>query len=169
MHPKNRVAIMPDRSDKELSKVEKDVLDILKDVELPDERRERPGNVIDFKRRKKRPKRPQIPTSRPQRSDFKRHLGRLTPAKMLAGTVIFALGAVFLQSVSGSLSMILVVAAIASFLGLFIVRSGGSGLGSTPSQPRVKRWRGRDIELEPTDRHASGESSWKRFLPGKRR
>lgn len=160
---------MSDRSEKEFSKAERDVLDVLKDTDLP-EPEDRPENVIDFKRRKRRARRPEIPVSRQATGGLKQFVtGRLTPAKLLAATVVFALGAVFLRSISGPVSMLLVVAAIAAFLGLFIVRSGPPGVGSSPSQPQVKRWRGRDIHLEPRRNQKESHSSWKRFLPGNRR
>lgn len=154
---------MTEKPDREYSKIEQDVLDALKDVDLPEDG-ERPGNVVDFKRPKRRPRLP----AKPSGNALKQLSSGLTPAKMLIATVAFALGAVFLQSVSGTLSMILIVAAIAAFLGLFVVRSKPGGMGSTPSQPQVKRWRGRDIYLEPRGK-SERSGSWRRFLPRNRR
>lgn len=155
---------MSDRKKDRYSKVEQEILDILEDVEEPPPS-QRPSNVVKFQKRRRNP----LAGARKHLPDLRGSFSTLTPVKLLAATIIFAIAAVFAQNISGTLSILLVVGAVVSFLALFFVRSSPGGSISKPGgpgSPHVKRWRGRDIVLEP--RQESRSRNWKRFLPGQR-
>ncbi len=147
-------------SDERYSRVEREILEILDGMETNEEAT-RPAKVVDF-RRSKRKKMSQISLPSPKplapRSFFS-----VTPARLLIATVGLALAAIFVQDYSGTLATIFVLAAIASFLAMFFVRSGPRG--SVSSSTQTKRWRGRDIDLgsPPTSRSRSGwRKPWRR-------
>lgn len=155
---------MSEDKDRRYSKIEEEILDILEKVDdSPPPRRG--SNVVKFKRRRRSP----VAGLRRALPDLRNPLDGLTPLKLLAATIIFAIAAVFAQNISGMLSLVLVLAAVIAFLALFIVRSGPRSSISGPKgsgSPHVKRWRGRDIVLEPRQKTTS--RGWKRFLPGQR-
>lgn len=128
-------------SDKRYSRVEREILEILDEMESKDEA-PRPRNVVEFRR----PPRSRIPSIPKPALPRPRSLLNITPARLLLATVALAIGAVLVQGFSGTLATILVLLAIASFLAMFFVRSS-PGRSSVSSGPRTKRWRGRDIDL----------------------
>ncbi|HLT18054.1 MAG TPA: hypothetical protein VKZ96_01255 [Thermomicrobiales bacterium] len=127
---------MPD-SDGKYTKVEREILEILDELEDRGERR-RPSNVIEFRRPQR--KRPRI-----QMPDLSELRYALTPAKLMLIMFASILGAVFLQSVP-FVSPILIIVAIAAFAGIFFAKSRPSP-GSIGTRSTTKRWRGRDIDL----------------------
>lgn len=128
---------MPE-SDGKYSKVEREILEILDDMEDKAPSR-RPPNVVDFKRPRRRVPRIRMP-------DLSELRYALTPAKLMLTMLVAILGAVFLQSVP-FLSPILVVVAIAAFAGVFFAKSRPTTPRSIGKNPSTKRWRGRDIDL----------------------
>lgn len=122
------------------SKVEREVLEILDDLESKQESK-RPSNIVDFRR----PARRRMPRlSIPNLSELRY---AISPGKLLLIMLAAILGAVFLQGVP-FLSPVLIVVAIAAFVGVFFARSRPNvGGGYTGRAPGVKRWRGRDIDL----------------------
>ncbi len=124
-------------SEGKYSKVEREILEILDDLDSqsPPERR---SNVVEF--RKPRRKMPRF--RRPDLSDLRY---ALSPAKLLIIMFASIFGAIFLQSVP-FLSPILIIVAIAAFGGIFFAKSRPAS-GSLPGKPGTKRWRGRDIDL----------------------
>lgn len=151
-------------NDKQHSKIEQEIMEILEQTD-DEPTLTKPKNVVQFRKRRRNP----LKGFRERVPDLRQTFGTLTPAKLLAATIIFAVGAVLAQGFSGMLSILLVLAAIVAFFGLFVVRSSPGGSISKPGgpgSPRVKRWRGRDIVLEP--RQDSDSRNWKRFLPGQK-
>lgn len=133
---------MPDsQSDGKYTKVEREILEILDEMEQRSAPR-RPSNVIEFRRPKR--KRPQLrlPRQIPNLNEL-RYV--LTPAKLMLIMLASILGAVFLQSVP-FVSPILIIVAIAAFAGIFFAKSRPSA-GSIGTRSTTKRWRGRDIDL----------------------
>ena len=121
------------------SKVEREILEILDDIDAK-QSPPRPSNVVDFRR----PARRRIPRfSLPDVSQLRY---ALSPGKLLLLMLAAIVGAVFLQGVP-LLSPILIVVAIAAFVGVFFARSKPKVGGSASQKPGVKRWRGRDIDL----------------------
>jgi hypothetical protein len=121
------------------SRVEREVLEILDDIETNQEPK-RPANVVEFRQPVKR----RLPRfTLPDLSEWRY---RLSPGKLLLIILAAIVGAVMLQGVP-YLSPILVIVAIAAFVGVFFARSRPSLGGSSSRPPGVKRWRGRDIDL----------------------
>lgn len=121
------------------SKVEREILEILDDIETKQDTK-KPSNVVDFRK----PVRRRVPRFRmPEISEWRY---ALSPAKLMLIMLAAILGAIFLQGVP-FLSPILVIVAIAAFVGVFFARSRPSLGGSVSKSPGVKRWRGRDIDL----------------------
>ncbi len=127
---------MTDENEK-YSKVEREVLQILDDLESR-EAPKRPSNVVDFRMPKRKFPRPSMP-------NFTELRYLLSPAKLLVIMLAAVLGAVFLQSVP-LLSPILIVVAILALVGVFFARSRPA-VGGVSTRPGTKRWRGRDIDL----------------------
>jgi hypothetical protein len=125
-------------SDGKYTKVEREVLEILDDIDTRTGT-QRPSNVVEFRR----PRRKKIP--RVRMPDLSQLRYALSPAKMLIIMFASILGALFLQSVP-FLSPILIVVAIVAFAGIFFAKSRPSA-GTLASKPGAKRWRGRDIDL----------------------
>jgi hypothetical protein len=125
-------------NDGKYSKVEREILEILDDMDSRQPER-RPANIVDFRR----PARRRIPRLRlPELGQWRY---AVTPAKLLVLMLVAILGAVFLQGVP-FVSPVLIVIAIAAFIAVFFVRSRPSA-GPYSSSPKTKRWRGRDIDL----------------------
>lgn len=144
-------------SDKQYSRVEREILEILDEMESKDES-PRPRNVVEF-RRPSRSRIPGVPKPAIQRS-IPRSILTITPARLLLATVGLAIGAVLIQGFSGTLATAFVVLAIVSFLAMFFVRSSPGGRGTVSSGPQTKRWRGRDIDLG-VSRGGRTERSWR--------
>lgn len=121
------------------SRVEREILEILDDIET-DPEPERPKNVVAFQRPAKR----RIPRVRMPDVSELRYV--LSPGKLLLIILAAIVGAVMLQDVA-FVSPILIIVAIAAFVGVFFARSRPSVGGSVSKSPGVKRWRGRDIDL----------------------
>jgi hypothetical protein len=125
-------------NDGKYSKVEREILEILDDIDSRQPER-RPANIVDFRR----PARRRMPRLRlPELGQWRY---AVTPAKLLILMLVAILGAVFLQGVP-FVSPVLVVIAIAAFIAVFFVRSRPAA-GPYSSSPKTKRWRGRDIDL----------------------
>jgi hypothetical protein len=125
-------------NDGKYSKVEREILEILDDMESRQPER-RPSNIVDFRRpSRRRLQRLRVP-------DLSQLRYAVTPAKLLLLMLVAVLGAVFLQSVP-FVSPVLVIIAIAAFVAVFFVRSRPPA-GPYSSSPKTKRWRGRDIDL----------------------
>lgn len=159
---------MPDSKDDRYSRMEREVIDILDEFEeKPRPRRRKPGKILDFQKPRKsfldRIK-SQLPTRRPAVSS-----NLVTPLRLLILSVAAAIGAVFVDQYSETLSLILIIVAVCSFFALLFVRgNGGSGGAGNLKTPQTKRWRGKDITLKPNSRRQES-SGWRRFLPGNRR
>lgn len=122
------------------SKVEREVLEILDDIESKQETK-RPSNVVEFRR----PARRRLPGfSMPDLSELRY---AISPGKLLLVMLAAIVGAVFLQGVP-FLSPILIAIAIVAFVGVFFARSRPAAPGGVNTKRSgVKRWRGRDIDL----------------------
>ncbi|CAN5710027.1 hypothetical protein BH23CHL2_BH23CHL2_17300 [soil metagenome] len=129
---------MNDEKDR-YSRVEREILEILDDIES-DQEPKRPKNVVNFQR----PAKSRIPRVRMPDISELRYL--LSPGKLLLIILAAIVGAVMLQDVP-FVSPILIIVAIAAFVGVFFARSRPSVGGSVSKSPGVKRWRGRDIDL----------------------
>lgn len=129
---------MNDEKDR-YSRVEREVLEILDDIET-DQEPVRPSNVVNFQR----PAKSRIP--RVRRPDVSELRYVLSPGKLLLIILAAIIGAVMLQDVP-FVSPILIIVAIAAFVGVFFAKSRPSVGGSVSKSPGVKRWRGRDIDL----------------------
>lgn len=129
---------MPEEKDR-YSRVEREVLEILDDIETHQEPK-RPANVVEFRK----PVKSRIPRlAMPDLSEWRY---RVSPGKLLLLILAAIVGAVMLQGVPFA-SPILVIVAIAAFAGVFFARSRPSLGGPASRPPGVKRWRGRDIDL----------------------
>lgn len=149
---------MPD-SDERYTKAEREILEILDDLgEEPEKKR--PENVVDFRKKSSRP-RLSLPSL-----DVSGWFRTLTPAKLFLAAIVFVIAAAFARGAFPMLSTVLIIAAVMSFLSLFFVRSGPSS-SSVSGPPRTKRWRGRDIEVNPGGGSSAGRG-WRRFWRGPR-
>jgi len=121
------------------SKVEREILEILDDIETK-QQPTRPTNIVDFRK----PVRSRVP--RFSIPDFSELRYALSPGRLLLLMLAAIMGAVFLQGVP-FVSPVLIVVAIVAFVGVFFARSRPSVGGVASKSPGVKRWRGRDIDL----------------------
>lgn len=147
--------------DKPYSKVEREVLEILDQLE-EQQPKERPGNVVDFRTRK-RQRRWRLPTLRRPRLDIR----AVTPLRMLLLTVVLAVLAFVVRDFSSTLALVLAIGSITAFLSLFFIGRSGPRPGGPPRAPQTKRWRGQDIEVGPPSR-GSSEKRWPPFRRGPR-
>lgn len=159
---------MPESKDDRYSQVEREVIDILDEFEKkPRPRRRNPGKILDFQKPRKsfldRVK-ARLPTRRPALSS-----NLVTPLRLLILSIVAAIGAVFIDRYSETLSLVLILVAVCSFFALLFVRgTGGPGGSGKLNTPETKRWRGKDITLKP-NRRRQKPSGWRRFLPGNHR
>lgn len=159
-HSTDMVIDVSDSNDKKYSRVEQEILDILEEFEeRPSERRS--GNVVEFRR----PKRSLGDRARDLLGKRPSLSFTLTPFRLLLICLASAIGAVLVRQYSETLSLILVLSAIVSFLALFFVR-GPRSSGPGGKAPETKRWRGKDITLTPRP-GPKRSRDWKRFLPGR--
>lgn len=146
---------MPDPN-KPYSKVEREVLEILDQMEQQPAK-ERPNNVVEFRARQRKRNWHLPSLRRPQVN-----LRLLTPLRMLLLTVVLAVAAFIVRDYSSTIALVLAIGSITSLLSLFFI--GGSGPrsgGGPPRTPQTKRWRGQDIEVGPS----KGDASDKRRPP----
>lgn len=132
-------------SDKQYSKVEREVLEILDQLEK-DEPTERPANVIDF--RSRRPK-PRMQVFSGLRSKLRRpriNIPAVTSLRMFLLMAALAVLAYALRSYSSTIALLLAIASIVCLLSLFFI-GGASRPSGAPRPPQTKRWRGQDIEI----------------------
>ena len=121
------------------SKVEREILEILDDIETK-QQPVRPSNIVDFRK----PVRSRVPRfSFPDVSELRY---AVSPGKLLLLMLAAIMGAVFLQGIPFA-SPVLIVVAIIAFIGVFFARSRPSVGGVASKVPGAKRWRGRDIDL----------------------
>jgi hypothetical protein len=142
-------------SDKRYSRVEQEVIDLLEEIEERGQEPARPSNIVDFR----------VPrTSTPKRrilGSFSRELRRVTAGRLLLLTGILAVLAWYVSRYSATLTTILALACIGCFFGLFFLRPSGGPPSVGSSGSTVKRWRGRDIEIEPPSMGGGGRKPWR--------
>ncbi len=129
-------------SDDRYSKVEREIIEILD--EMGDDDESRPDNIVDFRSARSKSSF-SMPKPRLRIPGFRQ---LLTPGKLLAFALIFALLALFGRNASTLLAGVFAVLSVLCFASLLFVRSGPStsSIGGT----QTKRWRGRDIEFGPS-------------------
>lgn len=132
-------------SDKQYSKVEREVIEILDQLDL-DGPKERPANVIDFRSRRSKPRIQEFSKLRSKLRRPRIDIPAVTPLRMFLFMAALAVLAYALRSYSSTIALLLAIASIVCLMSLFVI-GGASRPSGTPRPPQTKRWRGQDIEI----------------------
>ena len=152
-------------SDKQYSKVEREVLEILDQLDK-DEPKERPANVIDFRSRRPTPRSNPISGLRSKLRRPHLNIPAVTPLRMFILMAVLAVAAYVLRNYSSTIALLLAIASIVCLMSLFFIGSASGKPGGAPRPPQTKRWRGQDIEVsQPSN---PPQKRWPPFRRGPR-